>query len=408
MILKSRFVVPVGEPVIQHGAIRIHNGRIVEVGRAADISGDASIDYADAVICPAFVNAHTHLELSNLHGRVPPSPDFTDWLRRLVEAKSVEPPTKEQIQSAVEEGIEQSLAAGVTTVGDITHVPAWTRESLAQSAIRAVSYGEVIAIGTRRNLLDQRLSAAADRSWETARLRIGISPHAPYTVEPDGLRACAERAAEQKAPLCMHLAETADEERFTGERTGTLADYLRDLGVWDDAIPLAGCGPTELADRTGVLGATTVVAHANYVSDGDITLLAKSGASVAYCPRTHDAFGHPRHRFRDMLQAGVNVCVGTDSLASNPSLSVLDELRFLRRARPDVAAEELLAMGTLHGARGLGFADEIGSITIGKLADLAVIPLGSGVEEPRWDRMLDNNTAPIAVYISGIRRRSAG
>ena len=129
---------------------------------------------------------------------------------------------------------------------------------------------------------------------------------------------------------------------------------------------------------------------------------------MSYCPRTHEAFGTPRHRLRVMVQAGVNVCVGTDSLASNPSLSVLDELRFLRRARPDVAAEELLAMGTLHGARGLGFADEIGSITIGKVADLAVIPLGSGVEEPRWDRMLDNNTAPIAVYISGIRRRSTG
>ena len=149
----------------------------------------------------------------------------------------------------------------------------------------------------------------------------------------------------------------------------------------------------------GVLGPQTVLAHANYVSDSDIALIAASGASVAYCPRTHAAFGHPPHRFRDMLRAGVNVCLGTDSLASNPSLSILDELRLLQSKCHDVAPEDLLALGTLRGACALGFSHAVGSLTPGKSADFAVIPLPATA--PTWDETLNSRNAPAAVYVQG-------
>jgi len=406
MILQARFVVPVDSPPIEGGAVVVEHGRITAVGRASDLRGTDALDYGDAVITPGFVNAHTHLELSSLAHQVPPTPDFIDWLRRLIAAM---PPTtsnpseqKENIQTAVRTGVALSLAAGVTTIGDITRHPHWTREILAASEVRGVSFGEITAIGRGRHLLGERLASAASTEYQTERLRVGLSPHAPYSVEPDAMRACAERARVLALPLCIHAAETADEEEFTSRREGRFVDFLGELGVWDEEIRAAGCGSVELCRLTGLLGPRTVLAHANYVSDGEITQVANHGASVAYCPRTHHAFHHPAHRFRDMLEAGVNVCIATDSLASNPSLSILDELRFLRNAHRSLPSLELLAMGTRRGAQALGFADTVGTLTVGKAADLVVIPLDPSQRIDAWDQILTSAAQPIQVYVDGV------
>jgi cytosine/adenosine deaminase-related metal-dependent hydrolase len=407
-MLKARYVVPVNGPVVEDGAVVIEGGRIAAVGPAARFSARETVDYGDAVICPGFVNAHTHLELSTLNGLVPPSHDFVDWLCRLMATVPAESMTFERVREAVCAGIAQSLAAGVTTVGDIARFPTWTREVLAASPLRCVSFGEVIAIGTRRNLLGERLDAASDTKWHGERMRVGVSPHSPYTVEPQAMRACAERARELNAPPCVHLAETAHEDAFTRSGEGPLADYLRTIGIWDASIPVSGCGPVELAARTGLLSSRTVIAHANYVSDRDINLIAQGGAHVAYCPRTHRVFGHPPHRFREMIAAGINVCIGTDSLASNPSLSILDELRFLRREYPDLSAEDLLAMGILCGAKALGFEAEMGTLNVGKTADLVVIPLDVPHHGQGWTSILESTQPPVAVYVSGLLHVSTG
>ena len=400
MILKSRYVVPVDGPPIENGAIVIHRDRITAVGSARDLTASPVLDYGDAVICPAFVNAHTHLELSLLAGKVSPGSDFIDWLRRLM-AAAASPPTCVDVEQAMRIGIEQSMSAGVTTVGDITRFPHWTRKILSASPIRAVSFGEVTATGTQRDRLGERLERAASPEHRTPRMHIGISPHAPYSIEPSGLQACAARAREIGAALCIHLAETADEREFTCHREGPFVEYLRELGVWDGAVPLAGCPPVELASRTGLLGRRTIVAHANDVTDHDIERLAFTGTSVVYCPRTHNAFGHPPHRFREMIAAGINVCVGTDSLASNPTLSILDELRFLRREHPDVKPEEILAMGTRRGALALGFQHEVGTLIVGAAADIAVIPLDDVSPAAGWSSIFESFEPPVAVFSSG-------
>lgn len=405
MILKARFVVPIDGPAIENGAIAIEDDRITAVGLAGEISSDPpTIDYGDAVICPGFVNAHTHLELSLLAGRVSPSPDFTHWLCQLNKAIGSELSEKEQTHTAVRAGIEQSLSSGVTALGDISRRPRWTRETLAQSPLRGVSFGEVIAIGNRRHLLTERLEEAASTKWQSDRLRIGISPHAPYSVAPDAMQACAHRAEAIDAPVCIHLAETAEEERFTRSCEGPFAELLRTFGVWDRSIQPSGCGPVALARRAGLLTRRTIIAHANYVDDNDIQLLAETEASVAYCPHTHKAFDHVPHRFLDMLDAGVNVCIGTDSLASSPTLSILDELRFLHREYPDVSADVLVAAGTLRGARALGLDDQAGSLAVGKRADLAVIPVEGSPPRGSWASILESVQPIKAVYISGERQ----
>jgi cytosine/adenosine deaminase-related metal-dependent hydrolase len=401
MMLKSRYVVPVDGPVVDDGAVVIREGRIAAVGRAADLRTTPVIDYGDAVICPGFVNAHTHLELTHLAGKVPSSRDFVRWLKQLTGLLMAQPATPDNVAEAVRAGIAQSLAAGVTTIGDITRRPAWSRKPLADSPLRAVSFGEVIAMGRLRTQLNDRLEAAASIEHQNDRLRVGISPHAPYTVEPDGLRACADRGRRMNAPLCIHLAETAEEEAFTRSCGGRFKEFLQEMDIWDQDIPQADCSPVELCQTTGILGRRTVIAHGNYIGDSDIKLIAESRSSVAYCPRTHDAFAHPSHRFREMLRAGINVCIGTDSLASNPSLSILEELRFLRDRHPDVAAHDLMAMGTIRGAAALGYGDEVGSLTVGKAADLVVIPIETGTDRVS---ILESTRSPAVVYIDGLRK----
>jgi cytosine/adenosine deaminase-related metal-dependent hydrolase len=399
MILKARYVAPVDRPVIENGVVQIEAGRITAVDTTTEFPLQMMIDYGDAVICPAFVNAHTHLELSHLFGKVPPSPDLVDWLCRLVTVSKDAPSTPESVARTVNAAIRHSVSCGVTCFGDVTRIPALTRGPLAESGLHIVSFGEVIATGTRRDRLDERLDAAASTEHESPRLRIGISPHAPYSVEPDGLAACARKARQMNAPLCIHLAESRDEDAFTRHGAGPFAELGRQLGIWDEGVPISGCSPVELAFRTGVLTRRTVIAHGNYLTESDIELIAESGASVAYCPRTHAAFEHKPHPFRRLLASGVNVCIGTDSLASNPSLSVLDELRFMSKRDPDFPREALLAMGTLHGAEAIGFADELGSISPGKCADLAVIPIESTTTG--WSAIFDGSHRPVAVYHDG-------
>ena len=419
MILKARYVLPVSSQPIESGAVEIRESRIVSVRRAAKHEGGAPplggggqsvIDCGDAIILPGFVNAHTHLELSHLAGRVPPAPEarpapnrsiFVDWAARLMSAIREAGESAETAAESVQRGAALSLAAGVTALGDITRKPAWTRPVLSHGRLRVVSFGEVIAIGALRGRLDERLAAAVDATQDTERLTAAISPHAPYSCDRRAIRGCVKAASQRRLRLCMHLAETLDEGTCTLRGEGPLVDFIRWQGVWDDAVKPPGLRPVAYAAELGVLSPRTVLAHVNYVSDEDIALIARGGAHVAYCPRTHAAFGHPPHRFREMLRAGINVCVGTDSLASNPSLSVLDELRFLLRGFDDLDPHLLLEMGTLRGAQALGIGDQIGSLEAGKDADVAIIPCDpSGPRDP-CQNLLRSEYGPAQVYVAG-------
>lgn len=405
MILRARYVAPVDGPVIEDGFVAAEGGRIVEVGpwkKPRTTTGE-TLDYGDAVITPGFVNAHTHLDLSDLGGKVPPSADLIDWLSRLMKLRSAMTVDETTVAESVRLGVEQSLASGVTTVGDVTSSPDWTRPMLARSYLRSVSYGEVIAIGQRRGLLERRLAAALSRDWAAPRVRVGVSPHSPYTVEPAAMKRCGEEAEKHLASVCVHLLESPHEEEFARTASGSLREYLVGLKVWDERVTAADCDPVELLRRSGLVNSRLLLAHVNYVSDTQISLLAECGVSVAFCPRTHAAFGHPPHRCADMLARGINVCIGTDSLASNPSLSVLDELRQVRRSHPQISPETLLRMGTIHGAKALGFGEEVGTLSPRRWADMTVIPLEQKSAKDSLAAILSGKLPPLASYVAGKR-----
>ena len=401
MILRARHVLAAGNRLIDNGAVRIADGRIAECGPASSIGGNTGTDLGDGLLLPGFVNAHTHLELSHLAGRLPPRGDFLDWVGRLVEAMRADGDNRDTVREAVDRGRAASLAAGVTAVGDISRLPELTRPVLASGPLRVLSFGEVIAIGRLRDRLASRLDAAANDQWRSEFLDVGISPHAPYTLEPAGLRACAARAVAGGLRMCIHLAETADEAEFTTRLTGPVRTYLERCRVWDQHVPCPGMSPVDYAAATAVLGPDALLAHVNYVTDADLDRVAASGAHVVYCPQTHHAFNHPPHRFADTLERGINVCVGTDSLASNPSLSVLDELRFLKSRRPDVANGLLVEMGTIRAARALGLDTSLGDIAPGKHADLTFVPRGPQGPNDPLENLLRSDAQPTATWVSG-------
>ena len=386
-ILSARAVVADPQTLIADGAVAAGGGQILAVGPRQAIrrrfTGVMEQVLEGQVLLPGLVNAHTHLELSDLAGRIPAPRHFTEWV---LELGALSPPsgrTDEAIAAAVTAGAGQSIRYGVTTIGDISRHCAASRRALRDGPLRVVSFGEIMALGRLRDRLEARLAGASERGDESDFLSIGLSPHAPYSVEGPALRQIARVAEARHLPLAMHLAELQEEREFLatlGGRLGGDWEVMRRLNLLDADIPRFADGPVAWAEHYGLLGAQVpvVLAHLNYASADDIDRLARRRAAVAFCPRTHHYFGHDRqgrHRWREMLANGINVCLATDSLASNPDLSLLGEAQFVQREYPLTDPRELFSMLTTRPARALGLAGHLGALTPGYRADLVAMPI---------------------------------
>jgi cytosine/adenosine deaminase-related metal-dependent hydrolase len=235
-------------------------------------------------------------------------------------------------------------------------------------------------------------------------MRPGISPHAPYSIETIGYQKCLDVARAKHLPLATHLAETPEEIEFLAHHTGPFRELWSLLGAWDDNVPRTSGGPIRMARDLGLLDYPTLLAHVNYADDDELEMLSRGKASVVYCPRTHEFFGHPPHRWRDMLARGINVAVGTDSCASSPDLNLVDDLRLLHRLAPDIAAHSLWEMATTRAARAID-CPEVGSLSPGKFADAVVF--STNTNDPLHE-ILEENRRPTEVWINGELHPQAG
>jgi cytosine/adenosine deaminase-related metal-dependent hydrolase len=270
---------------------------------------------------------------------------------------------------------------------------------LQRSPLKGVSFGEVLGMAGRSAQAEERLAAAMARMFDRDDLREGIEPHAPYSLDLSGYRRCVEAARRHALPLATHLAETRDEAEFLARHTGEFRRLWDALGGWQEGVSRADGGPIFAMNQLGLLHhEPTVLAHVNYVDEEELAILAGGRASVAYCPRTHAYFDHPPHRFEDMLAAGINVAVGTDSAASSPDLNLLDDLRLIHRSYPGVPVETLFDLATIRGARALGMADRVGTIEPGKSADFCAFRVDS--HEPLRE-LLETAVLPARVWIGG-------
>jgi cytosine/adenosine deaminase-related metal-dependent hydrolase len=404
-IIGADWLIPMDQPgrIVRRGGVRVDGrGVIVAVGAIDDLAqaapaGERVEFFESAVITPGLINAHTHLDLSGWRGRLTGRAGLPlhDWVLPIAIERAIRPIA--EVAADARSGAVESLAAGVTTVVDVT--PAWAgwcevRNAVAQTAIRQIGLAEVLGFGRRgdeiwaeaEGMLEvpnakcqvpNLQSEISDPQSPMPNAHVGLSPHAPYSTSGEIYRRCVAAARATGCMLMTHLSETAEEIEFCRTGGGPWRGRLEQFAgpIDDSVLQIPGCSPVEYVRRLGLLDhAPTLLAHVNYLCEGDMELLSAAAgkAAVVYCPRSADFFGHRDHPWQRMRQAGITVAVGTDSLASSPDLSILAELRFLHERHPEVPAEQLFAMATRDAAAAIGQAGWVGKITPGAAGDLAI------------------------------------
>ncbi len=370
----ARIVRPVSGPDIENGTVVVEGDLIVYVGPRAGAPTGTEIDLGDAILGPGLVNAHTHLDLTVFRGRFN-GLKFFEWIRALTTARAALTPA-ELLESA-RSGIREGIQAGITTFADTAPNDA-PFEAMRELGVRGIAYREVFGPDPAQceaSMAALREAIASLRPRETPLVRAGVSPHAPYSVSDELFAAVALFANEERLPLATHVAESLDESQYVVNGEGAFANFLRGRGI---GVAPRGRTPIELLERNGVLGAHALLIHCIRCDDRDIATIAKHRCGVATCPVSNQFFGHGAARVGAMLLESVNVGVGTDSMASNERMDVLAEARLALGERGTERAAWELA--TLGGARALGMQAEIGSLEVGKQADLAAFARDSRVE----------------------------
>lgn len=386
---------------------RAESVRVLAIGRPADVSAHPASARADVislptqVLLPAMVNAHAHLDLTHI-GPQPHDPEhgFVAWVDMVRARRHA---AAADIADSVRQGIALSLAGGVVAVGDIAGAPLGSPnltpyEVLAKSPLRGTSFVEFFGIGSTLDRVPERLAPVfAAATFDRPRVRLGLQPHAPNTVDLRGYEFAIREGGARGMPLCTHLAETLEEREFVERASGPQREFLERLGIWTEGVlDIVGRGHHPVVHLEPILKrAPFIVAHVNDATDEAIESLARTRATVAYCPRASAYFGAPArfgpHRYRDMRNAGINVALGTDSIINLPGdaaradrggISTLDEARLLYE-RDGGAPVDLLAMATINGAIALGLEPSLFELTSGgEIAGIVAVEIGN---QPRAD-----------------------
>lgn len=375
----ASWILPIAGPPIRDGAVTIADGRIVSVGEQAAAH---AVALGQVAVLPALVNAHTHLELSYLHKRVPPSTSFNEWVMELMTLRrsvTLETPV---IAEAAGLAISRARAAGTGLVGDVSNT-LMTVKLLRELVMPAHVFHELIGFthpAPVERVRDARATIEA-AGIDRGGVRVSLAPHAPYSVSPGLFQAIRDDVDAHPHPVTtVHLGESAAEVDLLRHGTGPARVMLERLGVWTDGWQIPGVSPAEYLSRLGFLDRRTLVVHGVQFDAADLTRVKTAGATLVSCPRSNVYVGVGSPPLESFYEAGVPVAFGTDSLASVGDLNMFAELAEARRIAPRVAARQLIRSATLTGARALGF-DDHGSIEAGKRAALITVRVPSHVSD---------------------------
>ena len=395
MIVRARTVVTMDGPPIENGAVAVSGNRIVDVGRFDDIktrNAGNTVDLGEQVLLPGLINAHCHLDYTCLRGKIPPQKSFTEWIRAINAEKATLAP-KDYIAS-INEGFAEAKRFGTTTIANLTVFPELIPQ--IQLPVRTCWFAELIDIRARG-----RANELVDRAMESlGRARPpgapwGLAPHALFTASSNLFRWCENISRRDNILLTTHLAESREEMEMFRHASGPLYEFLNSIGR-----PMDDCGsktPLELfLDLIGSGGSPNrpraievnrpylswIVAHLNELTEKDFELLERSNSKfhVVHCPRSHNYFGHSPFAFDRLRSFGLNICLGTDSLASNESLSLFAEMRAFQKEFSSVSAEEIFQMVTVNPARALRYENALGQIRPGFGADLITVPCSTSTD----------------------------
>ena len=401
LILRSRLAWLVSQPPIEDAALFLRDGSVIDAGPWSEISArhtDVPVeDLGEVALIPGLVNAHCHLDYTAMAGMIAPPSNFPDWIKAILQIKAHWSYT--EYAASWIEGARQLLESGVTAVGDIEAVPELLPESWEATPLRMISFFEMTGVrsqGQPERILAHAL-ADVRRVGSTSTKRAGLSPHALYSTPPDLLRLTAELIQREPLPVTTHLAESIDEMSMYRDASGALFNWLKTQRAMDD------CGqgsPVQQARRLGLLEPGFIAVHCNHLAPGDAELLARNQCHVVHCPRSHEYFHHAPFPFEELARAGVNICFGTDSLASVrlnkgklPTLNLWDEMQLFAANFPNVAPSRIFEMATVHGARALNLP--------ANRADLIAVEY-SGAAETLPDFLVHNPPIVRGKWIAGV------
>jgi cytosine/adenosine deaminase-related metal-dependent hydrolase len=396
---EADWVCPVTSPPIRDGAIAVEHGRIIQVGPASEVPGNDRVRHPGRILIPGFVNTHTHLELTIFHGLLE-NLAFGDWIAKLVRIK-YGTLDREALKASARLGAIEMLQAGVTAVGEVMEAgTGW--EAMLEFGLRGVAYQEVF--GPAEDMAAESLrglqgKVAAYRSQATETQRIGISPHAPYTVSKRLYELVRDFARAENLPMTAHIAESSEETKFVRDGQGHFADAHRKRGIEVTARHLS---PVPYLDSVGLLGPDMLMVHVIEAEEGDLRRIRDRGASVSHCPKSNQKLGHGVAPVAEMRQLGIPVSVGTDSTASNDSIDMFAEMR-LATTQQGIGADDAFRMVTLEGARALRLDQLMGSLDPGKLADFVVIEPKEIASDPVDGMMRSaDRTCVKATFVGGV------
>lgn len=379
-IYSARWVLPVSAPPIDDGAVAVEGPLIVGVGVVGELVSrfpDALVEnFGQSVILPGLVNTHTHLELTALRGYLEnEESDFFAWLRKLTLAR-LERMTADDLRVSAMWGACEAVRAGITCVGDASDSAMMSMLALRDVGLRGIVFQESFGPDPRlasENFAKLKMKVGELRDVETDLVKVGVSPHAPYTVCGPQLELIADFAMSEQLPLMMHAGESQAEDDFVRHGTGIFAESLAKRGIeWTPPRT----STIQYLKQVGILDCEPLLAHCIRVDREDIETLAETGSKVAHCPKSNAKLGHGVAPLMSFLEAGVTVGLGSDSVASNNTCDLIEEARFafLLARNPLLKADHMLGLATLGG-----------SLSEGAQADLVVVGLDGVHQLPVYD-----------------------
>jgi len=391
-LYQARWVLPVSAPPIADGAIAVTGEKIVSVGTRSSLLAQfpeaATLDLGESAIIPGLVNAHSHLELTAMRGFLEDEADFFAWLRKLTRAR-LERMTADDLRVSASWGACEAARAGVTCVADASDAALQSMNALDDVGLRGIVFQESFGPDPRLaqenfEKLTEKISGLRER--ETSLVNVGVSPHAPYTVCSQQLQMISRFALDEKLPVMMHAAETEMEVELLGQGKGPFAEGLKSRGIEWRA---PGVSTIQYLLEVGLLETRPLLAHCIHVDEVDLDTIKQTATRVAHCPKSNVKLGHGVAPFHSMIEKGIDVGLGSDSVVSNNTCDLLEEARFallLARSRGsrDLNCDDVLRVATLGGADSLGLTGKVGELKEGLQADFAVVSLDGGHQVPSY------------------------
>jgi 5-methylthioadenosine/S-adenosylhomocysteine deaminase len=386
-VFEANWICPVSSPPVRNGRLSIDGGVVSAL--AANGSNTDVVRFPGCAIIPGFVNAHTHLELTILRGYLD-NLSFSEWIPRLTRAK-YELLSRDEMLASAQLGAVEMTRAGVTCLGEVMDLGTGL-QAMREFGLQGIAYQEVF--GPAEGQADDALAGLRQkidgyRQDETETLKVGVSPHAPYTVSAKLYRGVNEYAVRERLPLTTHIAESGDEGLFVRRGTGIFAERWRARGI---PVESRGCSPLAYIHGFGLLRPNTLLVHAIDLDATDIELIKRMRPALVHCPKSNAKLAHGVARISEMADLGIPIGLGTDSVVSNNAVDMFEEMRmaiFQQRSRTQrldaLDANTVFRMATLGGAECLGLADRLGSLDPGKRADFVVVELNDPAVQPIYD-----------------------